>query len=198
MTRPVAIVGGGPAGMALPSPCSGKASRPRFSTPARVARPEADQRILALSHGARQILDSLGVWNGIPHTAIATIHISHQGGLGRTRSPPPKSKCPPWATCSPPATWPPAWRRPWRKHGHRRIQRQPPRRRRRPDAPLTVWAEGQVDTDAGGAIDARLRPARGDLYRRRRRGAPRRRLGTLHPGRPGRRCCPAARTTRSC
>jgi 2-octaprenyl-6-methoxyphenol hydroxylase len=44
-----------------------------------------DARILALSHGSRLILDSLGIWRGLSHTPISTIHVSHQGGLGRTR-----------------------------------------------------------------------------------------------------------------
>ena len=44
-----------------------------------------DKRILALSYGARQILERLGAWHGIPATAIATIHVSQRGRLGRTR-----------------------------------------------------------------------------------------------------------------
>ena len=43
-----------------------------------------DKRILALSYGARQILERLGAWHGIPATAIATIHVSQRGRLGRT------------------------------------------------------------------------------------------------------------------
>lgn len=43
-----------------------------------------DARVLALSDGARQILDWLGVWCGLPATAIETIHISQRGGFGRT------------------------------------------------------------------------------------------------------------------
>ena len=43
-----------------------------------------DPRVLALSDGARQILDWLGVWSGLPATPIATIHISQRGGFGRT------------------------------------------------------------------------------------------------------------------
>lgn len=43
-----------------------------------------DARVLALSDGARQILDWLGVWSGLPATPIATIHISQRGGFGRT------------------------------------------------------------------------------------------------------------------
>ena len=43
-----------------------------------------DARVLALSDGARQILDWLGVWASLPATPIATIHISQRGGFGRT------------------------------------------------------------------------------------------------------------------
>ena len=44
-----------------------------------------DARVLALSDGARQILDWLGVWSGLAATPIATIHISQRGGFGRSR-----------------------------------------------------------------------------------------------------------------
>ena len=44
-----------------------------------------DARVLALSDGARQILDWLGVWSGLGATPIETIHISQRGGFGRTR-----------------------------------------------------------------------------------------------------------------
>ncbi|KAF0164658.1 MAG: 2-octaprenyl-6-methoxyphenol hydroxylase [Rhodocyclaceae bacterium] len=43
-----------------------------------------DPRVLALSDGARQILDWLGVWSGLCATPIETIHISQRGGFGRT------------------------------------------------------------------------------------------------------------------
>lgn len=43
-----------------------------------------DARILALSHGSRLALEALGLWQGIAHTAITTIHVSQQGGFGRT------------------------------------------------------------------------------------------------------------------
>lgn len=43
----------------------------------------ADGRTLALSHGARQILDRLGVWDALDGvTAITRIHISQRGALG--------------------------------------------------------------------------------------------------------------------
>ncbi|MFA6311370.1 MAG: FAD-dependent monooxygenase [Sterolibacterium sp.] len=82
---PIAIVGGGPAGMALALALA------RHGTAAQVfdARPRGaagnDKRILALSHGSRQILEWLGVWPQIAATRIDTIHISQRGGLGRTR-----------------------------------------------------------------------------------------------------------------
>jgi 2-octaprenyl-6-methoxyphenol hydroxylase len=43
-----------------------------------------DTRVLALSDGARQILDWLGVWSGLAATPIETIHVSQRGGFGRT------------------------------------------------------------------------------------------------------------------
>jgi len=43
-----------------------------------------DPRVLALSDGARQILDWLGVWSGLSATPIEAIHISQRGGFGRT------------------------------------------------------------------------------------------------------------------
>lgn len=44
-----------------------------------------DARVLALSDGARQILDWLGIWSGLGATPIETIHISQRGGFGRSR-----------------------------------------------------------------------------------------------------------------
>ena len=44
-----------------------------------------EKRVLALSQGSRQILEWLGVWNSIDTTPITTIHVSQQGGFGRTR-----------------------------------------------------------------------------------------------------------------
>lgn len=84
MKAPVLIVGGGPAGMALALAlhCGGIGSRIVDARPRGAARDDA--RILALSHGSRLSLEMLGVWKDIPHTPIATIHVSHAGGLGRT------------------------------------------------------------------------------------------------------------------
>jgi len=84
MTDPVAIVGGGPAGMALALALHrhGIASE-IFDARSRGAAKD-DKRILALSAGSRQILERSGAWHGIPATAIATIHVSQRGRLGRT------------------------------------------------------------------------------------------------------------------
>jgi len=43
-----------------------------------------DPRVLALSDGARQILEWLGVWPELSATPIEAIHISQRGGFGRT------------------------------------------------------------------------------------------------------------------
>jgi len=80
----VLIIGGGPAGaaLALALQDSGRKvmvleARNDFSRP-------ADPRALALSYGAKILLQRLGVWNSIAGaTPITTIHISQRGGFGR-------------------------------------------------------------------------------------------------------------------
>lgn len=81
----IAIVGGGPVGMALALALSRHGISSRIFD-ARTRRSVLDdKRILALSHGSRQILEWLGVWDSITATPIAAIHVSQQGGFGRTR-----------------------------------------------------------------------------------------------------------------
>lgn len=84
MAEPVLIIGGGPAGMALALALhrQGISSRIVDARPRGAAA--GDARILALSHGSRLILETLGVWRAIPHTPIETIHVSQEGGFGRT------------------------------------------------------------------------------------------------------------------
>ncbi len=84
MSQPVLIIGGGLAGMALALALHqrGVAARIVDARPRGAAK--SDARTLALSHGSRLILENLDVWRGVPHTPITTIHVSHQGGLGRT------------------------------------------------------------------------------------------------------------------
>lgn len=84
MADPVLIVGGGPAGMALALGLHQRGVKARIVDARARGAAKNDARILALAHGSRLILESLGVWRDIPHTPIATIHVSHAGGLGRT------------------------------------------------------------------------------------------------------------------
>ncbi|MBZ0091540.1 MAG: FAD-dependent monooxygenase, partial [Sulfuricellaceae bacterium] len=78
----IAIVGGGPVGASLALALAGSGlSVTMLEAKTEVA---ADPRALALSYGTRQILRQLGAW--LPDeaaTAIATVHISQQGGFGR-------------------------------------------------------------------------------------------------------------------
>ena len=83
-SKSVAIVGGGPAGMALALALRQHGVASEIFEARERALVRRDARILALSDGARQILDWLGVWQNLPATAIETIHVSHSGGLGRT------------------------------------------------------------------------------------------------------------------
>lgn len=81
---PVAIVGGGPVGLALAL----MLRRAGIGCEVLDARPfgaaDNDRRVLALSHGSRQILERLDTWQQIDATPIASIHVSQQGRLGRT------------------------------------------------------------------------------------------------------------------
>lgn len=80
----VLIIGGGPAGaaLALALQDSGRTvmvleAQNDFPRP-------ADPRALALSYGAKILLQRLGVWDSIAGaTPIETIHISQRGGFGR-------------------------------------------------------------------------------------------------------------------
>ena len=82
--RQVAIVGGGPAGMALALALKLHGVNAEVFEARERAAVRRDVRVLALSDGARQILDWLGVWSGLSATPIKTIHISQHGGFGRS------------------------------------------------------------------------------------------------------------------
>ena len=80
----LAIIGAGPVGMTLALALKDAGldivlvdARPRGAA-------RQDPRVLALSHGTRLTLERLGIWSHPPATPIETIHVSHQGGLGRT------------------------------------------------------------------------------------------------------------------
>jgi 2-octaprenyl-6-methoxyphenol hydroxylase len=79
------IVGAGPVGLALALALkdSGLAialadARPRTAV-------TTDPRVLALAHGTRLTLERLGVWDRLEATPIHHIHVSQQGGFGRTQ-----------------------------------------------------------------------------------------------------------------
>ena len=79
------IVGAGPVGLALALALKDSGLDVVLAD----ARPRAavlgDPRVLALAHGTRLTLERLGVWDAIPATPIRTIHVSQQGGFGRTK-----------------------------------------------------------------------------------------------------------------
>ena len=80
----IVILGAGPVGMAL--------ARALQDSPLRVllvdARPRGawatDPRALAIAHGSQQVLQRIDCWNPSHASAIGEIHVSQQGGFGRT------------------------------------------------------------------------------------------------------------------
>lgn len=86
----ILIAGGGPVGaaLALALEDSGHSvvlaeARSADSGGARSAD-FGDARPIALSYASRLILERLNAWSGLPVTPIETIHVSQQGGFGRT------------------------------------------------------------------------------------------------------------------
>ena len=80
----ILIVGAGPVGLTLhlALAAGGQKSllldrRPREAL-------QADPRALALSHGARELLEQIDSWPTRAATPIETIHISQKDGFGRT------------------------------------------------------------------------------------------------------------------
>ncbi len=80
----VAIVGGGPTGMALALALHHHGIPAEIFEARTRAEVSQDTRVLALSDGSRQVLDWLGAWPQHAATSIQRIHISHGGALGRT------------------------------------------------------------------------------------------------------------------
>jgi 2-octaprenyl-6-methoxyphenol hydroxylase len=78
----VAIVGAGPVGATLAA-LAGRAGRRVAVFEARPG-PTGDARTLALSHASRERLESIDGWPREAATPIQSIHISQQGGFGRT------------------------------------------------------------------------------------------------------------------
>jgi 2-octaprenyl-6-methoxyphenol hydroxylase len=80
----VLIVGAGPVGMTLhlALAAGGQASLLLDRRP--LDAQQSDPRALALSHGARQLLEQIKAWPARAATPIETIHVSQKGGFGRT------------------------------------------------------------------------------------------------------------------
>lgn len=80
----IAIIGGGPVGIALALALRGSKLDVRVLEARPVEAAASDPRALALSYGSRLLLDRLGVWNDIEQVSgIRTIHVSQKGALGR-------------------------------------------------------------------------------------------------------------------
>lgn len=86
MDHDVVIVGAGPVGLALALALKDTGLRILVADAREPDAAAQDPRTLALSHGTRVSLEQLGVWSALAPTttAITTIHISQQGGFGRT------------------------------------------------------------------------------------------------------------------
>lgn len=80
----LAIVGGGPVGLALAHALA-DSGRSIALIEARETLCAADPRVIALAEGSRLILERIGAWSHLAAhaTAIETIHVSRQGGFGR-------------------------------------------------------------------------------------------------------------------
>ena len=86
----ILIAGGGPVGAALALALEGSGhsvvlaeARSADSSGARGAT-SGDARAIALSYSSHLILERLNAWSRLAATPIATIHVSQQGGFGRT------------------------------------------------------------------------------------------------------------------
>lgn len=79
----ILIAGGGPVGMMLALALRGSsASTLHVQAPA--AYSAQGERPIALSYGSRLLLEGAGVWPETVPTEICEIHVSQQGGFGRT------------------------------------------------------------------------------------------------------------------
>lgn len=84
MDHDVLIVGAGPVGLALALALQDSGLNILVADARAEEAAANDPRTLALSHGTRISLEQLGVWSNLPSTPITTIHVSQQGGFGRT------------------------------------------------------------------------------------------------------------------
>jgi 2-octaprenyl-6-methoxyphenol hydroxylase len=83
-TVDILIIGAGPVGMTLhlALAAGGQSSLLIDRRPSTAL--QADPRALALSHGARELLEQINSWPTLAATPIETIHVSQKDGFGRT------------------------------------------------------------------------------------------------------------------
>ena len=80
----ILIIGAGPVGMTLHLALAAGGQKSRLIDRRPQAALQADRRALALSHGARELLEQIDSWPTRSATPIATIHVSQKDGFGRT------------------------------------------------------------------------------------------------------------------
>lgn len=80
----ILIVGAGPVGMTLHLALAAGGQQSLLLDRRPPAALQADPRALALSHGARELLEQIDSWPARAATPIETIHISQKDGFGRT------------------------------------------------------------------------------------------------------------------
>ncbi len=80
----ILIVGAGPVGMTLHLALAAGGQSSLLLDRRPLAAQQSDPRALALSHGARQLLEQINSWPARAATAIETIHVSQKDGFGRT------------------------------------------------------------------------------------------------------------------
>lgn len=80
----ILIVGAGPVGLTLHLALAAGGRKSLVLDRRPLAAQQADPRALALSHGARQLLEQIDSWPSRAATPIETIHVSQKDGFGRT------------------------------------------------------------------------------------------------------------------
>jgi 2-octaprenyl-6-methoxyphenol hydroxylase len=80
----ILIVGAGPVGMTLHLALAAGGQKSLLLDRRPRAAQQDDPRALALSHGARQLLEQVDAWPNRTATPIETIHVSQKDGFGRT------------------------------------------------------------------------------------------------------------------
>jgi len=83
--RPVVVIGAGPVGLAAALAMDRRGVQAEVIEARAAPESSDDPRVLALSHGTKLILESLGAWVYVTGAeAIRCVHVSQRGGLGRT------------------------------------------------------------------------------------------------------------------